>query len=95
MQDESELPTIPVGSCRTAQCPRAQTWGNRDFGGLLLRSTVGVVWEEPNTEGKQEALNVRICSDSAVLKPEILLAWVLGFGAPWRDGKWVKTGGTS
>lgn len=68
------MPTIPVGSCGTAQCPRAQTWGNRDFEGLLLCSIVGVVWEEPNSQGKQEALNVCICSNSAVLSPEILLA---------------------
>lgn len=61
----------------------------------MLRSVVGMVWEEPNSQGKQEASNVCIWSNSAVLRPEVLLAWVLGFGTPWRDGKWVKTGGTS
>lgn len=61
----------------------------------MLCSVVGMVWEEPNSQGKQEASNVCICSNSAVLKPEILLAWVLGFGAPRRDGKWVKNSGVS
>lgn len=61
----------------------------------MLRSIVGMVWEKPNSQGKQEASNIGICSNSAVLRPEVLLAWVLGFGEPWRDGKWVKTGGTS
>lgn len=57
-EGEVDGPSL-TGLCRMSlSCPaslwgpRAQTWGNRDFGGLLLLCPgVGMVWEAGGFEG--------------------------------------------